>query len=93
MKKYGFIEIPVIIYDDNEEEILNKRPEDCQLMEVIRKVRSSSIESYRETIPSGDFREDNKIWTEVTMDSGDYFIVNMPLSEFEKLLTAYLDSL
>ena len=93
MEKYGFIELPIVIYDGNEEEITNKQPHDCSLMEVIRKVRAKSIESYRETIPSGDFREDNKIWTEVMMESGDAFIVNMPLADFEKLLKNHLENL
>jgi len=90
MNKYGFIELPIIVYDKNEQEITNKAADECGLMEVIKKVRSSRIEGYSESIPLSDFREDNKTWTDVVMESGDSFIVNMPLAEFEKLLIAYL---
>jgi hypothetical protein len=93
MKKYGFIEIPTVTYNSKEQELSNKQPDECELVELVKKVKSYSIESYREAIPSGDFREDNKIWTEITMYSGDSFIANMTLAEFEKLLTNHLEDL
>lgn len=86
MNKYGFIELPIIIYNGKEQEITGKQPDECGLIEAVKKIRVSRIESYQEAIPKSDFREENKIWTEVIMKSGDSFIVNMPLAEFEKLL-------
>lgn len=86
MKEYSFIELPVIIYNSKEQEITNKQADECELVEVIKKIRSCSIESYQETIPASDFRDDNKVWTELVMDIGDRFIVNMPLAKFEKVL-------
>lgn len=86
MAQHHYIELPIIIYDNKEQEITNKQPDECELIEAIKKVRASRIESYRQAIPASDFREDNKIWTEVVMESGEMFIVNMPLSEFEKVL-------
>jgi len=91
MKKYGFVELPTIAYDPKNQELFNKRPDECDLIEVIRKVMITCIESYHEGIPVSDFREDNKIWTDVFMKSGDSFIVNMPLAEFEKLLMNHLE--
>lgn len=93
MKKYGFIELPIIVYNGKEQQITNKQPDECELIEAIKKVKSLRIESYQQAIPASDFREDNKIWTEVVMESGESFIVNMPLFEFEKLLTTHLESL
>jgi hypothetical protein len=90
MKKYGFIELPIIVFNGKEQQLTGKRADECELMEVVRKVRAISIESYQESTPLSDFREDNKIWTDVFTESGDSFIVNMPLAEFEKLLTTYL---
>lgn len=86
MKKYGFIELPIIVYNGKEQEMTNKQPDECELIEVVRKVKVGHIESYEEAIPKSDFREDNKIWTEVFMESGNSFIVNLTLAEFEKVL-------
>lgn len=93
MREYDYLELPIIIYNNNEQEITNKAPDDCELIEAIKKVKGSHIEGYQEAIPSSDFRDDNKIWTEVIMESGDRFIVNMPLAEFEVLLETHLKSL
>jgi|EndMetStandDraft_8_1072994.scaffolds.fasta_scaffold1079272_1 hypothetical protein len=93
MKKYGFIELPIIAYNPKHEEIFNKRPDECELIEIVRKVKVARIESYHEGIPVSDFRDDNKIWTDVFMEIGDSYIVNMPLAEFEKLLINHLENL
>lgn len=93
MKKYGFIELPIIVYDSKQMDITNKSADECDLMEVIKKVNASSIESYSESIPLSDFREDNKVWTDVFMKSGDTFIVNMPFDKFEKLLISHFENL
>jgi hypothetical protein len=85
--KINMLELPCITYDTYEEEITGKHRKDCQLIEICRRVDRSRIESYSEAIPLHDFREDNKIWTSVVMESGDEFIVNMPLAEFEKLVS------
>jgi hypothetical protein len=82
-----FIELPSLTYDSKDHERTGKEPDECELIEVVRKLDASRIESYREAIPTSDFREDNKIWTQIVTHSGDTFIINMPLSEFEKLLT------
>lgn len=81
-----YIEVPTITYDSDTQNITGKPPDQCNLIEVTRFINPKRIESYREAIPGSDFREDNKIWTEVGMESGDSFIVNMPVSDFETLL-------
>jgi hypothetical protein len=81
-----FIEVPSITYNTSEQEITGKQADDCELMEVVRKLDRTRIESYREAVPISDFREDNKIWTQIVTHSGDTFIINMPIAEFEKLL-------
>jgi hypothetical protein len=86
MNTYDFLELPIIIYNNQEQELTNKQPDECELIEAIKKVNASRIESYREAIPASDFRDNNKIWTEVVMESGEMFIVNMSLTEFEKVL-------
>lgn len=83
-----FIEIPSLTYDSRDHELTGKEPDECELIEVVRKLDVSRIESYREAIPTSDFREDNKIWTQIVTHSGDSFVINMPLQEFEKLLTS-----
>ena len=82
----NLLELPVIIYNNKEQEITNRHPDECELIECVRKIKPERIESYQEAIPTSDFREDNKIWTSVTMESGDNFIVNMPLAQFESLI-------
>lgn len=87
--KFDYLELPIITYNRKEQELTNKQPDECMLLEVFKKVRASRIESWQEAIPSSDFREDNKIWTEVVMESGDSFIVNLPCSKFEELLNVH----
>jgi len=81
-----FIEVITVIYNPEEASLMGKRDADCEHILVTRKLNDASIESYNETIPANDFRDDNKIWTSVNMKSGDSFIVKMTLEEFEVLL-------
>lgn len=81
-----FIEIPCLTYDNASQELTGKMPDECLLIEVGRWINIERIESYRSAIPFSDFREDNQIWTEVVMESGDSFIVNMPMSDFKKYI-------
>lgn len=86
----NFISFPVIIYNTREHESTGKSPDECELIEVDRVLDITRIESYYQSIPLSDFREDNKIWTSVVMHSGDTFIVNMPILEFELFVTREL---
>jgi hypothetical protein len=81
-----FIEVTCVVYNPDEADLLGKKGSECELIEVTRKINEVQIESYAEAIPAHDFREDNKIWTNVNMKSSDSFIVNIPFKEFEKLL-------
>lgn len=85
-----YLEVPCLMLNPDERDLMGKKDDECELIEVIRKIRPSRIEGYAETIPLSDFREDNKIWTAVVMESGDNFIVNMPLKDFENLIKPYL---
>lgn len=69
-----------------ESDLMNKQPVDSDLIAVTRNINPARIESYSETIPLNDYREDNKCWTSVVMFSGHDFIVDMTVIEFEKLL-------
>lgn len=79
----NYISFPVIIYNTKEEQQTGKNPDECELIEVDRVIDICRIESYYQSIPASDFRDDNKIWTSVVMQSGNEFIVNMPILEFE----------
>lgn len=81
--------LPVITYSEKEQTITGKEPDECELMELTRMVDLNSIESYSESVPISDFREDNKIWTSVVMASGDEFIINMPFTDFDSLFRKY----
>lgn len=89
----NFISFPVIIYNTREQESTGKNPDECELIEVDRVLDITRIESYYQSIPLSDFREDNKIWTTVVMHSGDTFIVNMPILDFELFVTRELGSI
>src|SRR5688500_657684 len=79
-----FIELLCIIYSQKEKREKDVEPDECTLIEIVKKVNPDRIESYEEAVPTSDFRDDNKIWTQVTTEGGDSFIVNMPLVDFEK---------
>lgn len=87
MKWSHFIELPIIIYRARNTYEEGKLPDECPLIEVVKKIDVFSIESWCEAVPESDFRDDNKIWTEVRTRSGENFVVNMPIAEFEQLLT------
>jgi len=81
-----FIEVSVLVYSSYEANILDKNPHELECIGCIRKLNPDRIESYCEAIPLNYFHEDNKCWTTVVMESGDEFIVSLPMSEFEKIL-------
>lgn len=81
-----FIRLPCTIYNPEENELLNKSYKDSEKIEVMKIINPNRIESYGESIPVEDFREDNKVWTNVTMQSGDDFIANITIEEFETIL-------
>lgn len=92
MTPESYIEMPAIIYKASSlkhDENGYVYADQCPLIEVIKKVDPNAIESYSEAVPESDFRDDNKIWTEVRTMSGDDFIVNMRLPAFEELLKKY----
>lgn len=80
----NFIELPCLTFDGAIQEVTGKPPDECSLIEVSRYVNIDRIESVRAAIPFSDFREDNQIWTDVVMESGDSFTVNMPFEQFKK---------
>ena len=86
-----FIEVPCITYDNWEEDVMGKSQLDCVMIEIMKWIDPDRIESYGEAIPVKGFKENNKIWTSITMQSGDNFIVNMPLPEFKELIKLYND--
>lgn len=77
-----FISVPVFRVAP-ENEITGKEGEMIKTKMLINPRR---IESMGEAIPRKDFREDNKIWTSIVMESGDDFLVRIPLDKMEKLL-------
>lgn len=87
MEKDGlyFIELPCMLYSSRESDIMNKSPDECELIEVMKRIDIRRIESYSEAIPISDLRDDNKIWTNIVMYSGDAFLVNMTYNNFEAL--------
>lgn len=84
MPESDFIEVPCITYNNWEEDIMGTRKLDCEMVEIAKWIDKTKIESYGEAIPVKEFHENNKIWTTVTMHSGEDFIVNMPLSKFRE---------
>jgi hypothetical protein len=84
-----FLKVPCIVYNTYEEEITGKHGKDCEMISVIKKINPTRIESYGEAVPLRDFSKENKIWTTVCMQSGDEFIVRIPIAEFEKILNEH----
>lgn len=82
----SFLEIPCLVFDQEVADIIGKKGSEMPLIEVVAKIIKTEIDSYAEAIPLDDFRSDNKIWTGIQMKSGQHYIVNMPLDDFEKLL-------
>lgn len=77
-----FLRVPILQVSPDEE--LTGKENDRIMAEMLLNPRR--IESMNEAIPRKDFREDNKIWTSVTMESGDNFLIRMSLSKFKELL-------
>ena len=82
-----FLKVPIYQINPDQEELTGKEGERVACVMLMNPRR---IESIHETIPRKDFRPDNKIWTNVTMESGDCFIVRMKLERFEELLNKHL---
>jgi len=88
-----FIEVECFAYSQQESDLFNKNPDECTLISIKRYLHPLLIESFNESIPASDFHEGNKVWTDVTMRSGDQFIVNMTINDFKSKYDAYFNSL
>ena len=84
-----FLEVDCFAYNNEESELYNAKQKESDLVRCKRLINPSRIESINEAIPLYDFREDNAIWVNITMFSGNEFIVDMPLTEFKKLLNNF----
>lgn len=82
-----FLEVPIMNVNKEQEEIMGTEGD---YVRCIMKINPRRIETYCETIPTKEYRPDNKIWTSVVMESGDSFIVRMTLEKFETLLNKQL---
>lgn len=81
-----FIDVPTLLYSSYEADLLDKNPHELECINVIKKINVDRIESYGEAIPLNEFSEDNKCWTTVIMFSGNEFIIDMPMHEFDIML-------
>jgi uncharacterized protein YlzI (FlbEa/FlbD family) len=81
-----FMVVPIYQVNPDIEELIGKEGDKTACVMLINPRR---IESMNETIPRSDFRPDNKIWTNVTMESGDNFIVRITLEEFKNRLNSF----
>lgn len=81
-----YIEVPIFLYSSYETNILDKNPHEVDAIDAVKKININRIESYSDAIPLAEFEEENKCWTTVVMESGDNFIVAMPMRKFEKLI-------
>jgi hypothetical protein len=81
-----FLKVNCLVYDQTEEDMMGKSYKDNKKIPVEKMINPMRIESFGEAIPIEDFFEDNKIWTNVVMQSGIDFIVTMKMGDFSKLL-------
>lgn len=81
-----FIKLPCLIFNPDENDLLGKSNGEGRLITVTKSINPARIESYGETVPISDFREDNKCWTRVVMFSNDDYTVDLTVGEFERLL-------
>lgn len=77
-----FLRLPILQVGPEEE--LTGKENNRIVAEML--INPRRIESFNEAIPRKDFRPDNKIWTSVHMESGDSFLIRMPMRKFEALL-------
>lgn len=78
-----FISVTIMNVNPKDEELTGKEGD---YTPCVLKFNPRRIESYNETIPIKDYDPGNKIWTSVTFESGENFLVRMPLAKFEILL-------
>ena len=84
-----FIKIPVIKYDREQQDLLDKDPNDCDQYETYRRINPFHILAYEPSIPKGkELSKENEIWTYLFMTGGYDFYVPITIEEFEKILNA-----
>lgn len=84
-----FMKVPIFMINAKADELMGKDSGEGDMARCIMKINPRRIETYSETIPQKDFDPDNKIWTNVVMESGDSFIVRITLDKFEELLNNF----
>lgn len=86
----NFLELPFTTYDGKTQEITGAKIADVDKITQKIKIDIFQIESYEEAIPATHgFGEENLIATSVNMKSFHTFLVNMNISEFEKLVNEH----
>ena len=82
-----YIKVPIKIYNNKEEDLLNKKSFECEEIELELRLNPFKIEGYHPTISGGlDFDSNNVNSTTVIMESGESHLIYLTIEEFEKLL-------
>lgn len=85
-----FLEVPFLTVDGKEMEITGNDYKKAYTITHKRKIDVSRIEAYEQAIPAThEFDEGNLLATEVIMQSGAIFLVNMPMDKFEAAVNEF----
>jgi len=85
-----FIQVPVIRYSLEENDLLGKDPFDCQRYMGIRKFDPHELYSYEAAIPKGqELTTENEVWTSLYFKNGDSFYTPIPIHKFEEILNNF----
>jgi len=86
-----FIELPTQLYNSEEAELTNKKSWECPSRDITCKLNPFKIESYRPYLDDSepDVKKAKPIYTRVIMESGDTWLIYLPVSEFEKRLNQF----
>lgn len=82
-----FIQVPIIMFDTKQHELMDKEPWECNRITVMRRIDPERVQDYYPCIPAGqEFDKANLSITEVAIANGEAFVIRMSVEEFEKLL-------
>ncbi len=85
-----FMELPYFVYDGKTQEITGKPVSEMKLVSQKRKIDILRIESYEQAMPANlGFDEKNGVATEVNMQSGHSFVVDVSFNEFENKINNF----
>ncbi|MBS1915668.1 MAG: hypothetical protein JST87_05285 [Bacteroidetes bacterium] len=82
-----YIKVPIKLYNASEEDLMGKKADDCEMIQIELRLNPFKIEDYYPAIAGEeDFDEANLNTTRIIMESGEKHLAYMNIDQFEKLL-------